>query len=74
REARPEAFPGGRDRAKVERLRSIADGISKRALVSVSATEREKLLDLLTVVRRNLASKRPSEARTNAEERTNGRV
>ena len=68
-------FLTARARAKVERLRSIADGISKRALATVSAAEREKLLDLLTVVRRNLASKwRPSEARANAEERPNGRV
>lgn len=67
-------FLTARARAKVERLRSIADGISKRALASVSATEREKLLDLLMVVRRNLASKRSSETRTNPEERPNGRV
>src|ERR1700752_3176793 len=67
-------FLTARARAKVERPRSIADGISKRALASVSATEREKLLDLLMVVRRNLASKRSSETRTNPEERPNGRV
>ena len=63
-----------RARAKVERLRAIADGISKRALATVSAAEREKLLDLLTLVRRNLASRRPSEARTNPEERPNGHL
>lgn len=67
-------FLTARARAKVERLRSIADGISKRALASVSAAEREKLLDLLTVVRRNLAGKRLSDARLNPEERPNGRV
>jgi DNA-binding MarR family transcriptional regulator len=67
-------FLTARARAKVERLRSIADGISKRALVGVGAAEREKLLDLLTVVRRNLANKRPADARSNPEERPNGRV
>src|SRR5882672_8468537 len=51
-------FLTARAKAKVERLRSIADGISKRALTGVSAADREKLLDLLTYVRRNLAARR----------------
>jgi DNA-binding MarR family transcriptional regulator len=63
-----------RARAKVERLRAIADGISKRALTGVSAADREKLLDLLVFLRRNLAMKRSADARlAQLEERANGR-
>jgi DNA-binding MarR family transcriptional regulator len=66
-------FLTARARAKVERLRSIADGISKRALTGVSTADREKLLDLLTFVRRNLAARRATDARSTTEERTHGR-
>lgn len=62
-----------RARAKVERLRSIADGIAKRALTGVSPTDRDKLLDLLSFVRRNLASRKAAELRAAAEDRVHGR-
>lgn len=67
-------FLTARARAKVERLRAIADGISKRALTGVSAADREKLLDLLAFVRRNLAARRATDSRSTTEERAHGRA
>jgi DNA-binding MarR family transcriptional regulator len=66
-------FLTARARAKVERLRAIGDGISKRAMTGLSAADREKLLDLLVSLRRNLASQRPTDARIQVEDRANGR-
>jgi MarR family transcriptional regulator, transcriptional regulator for hemolysin len=67
-------FLTARARAKVERLRAIADGITKRALTGVSAADREKLLDLLVLVRRTLAGNRGADAPQVAEERVHGRA
>jgi DNA-binding MarR family transcriptional regulator len=66
-------FLTARARAKVERLRAIGDGISKRAMTGLSAADREKLLDLLVSLRRNLANQRTTDARIPLEERANGR-
>jgi DNA-binding MarR family transcriptional regulator len=66
-------FLTARARAKVERLRAIGDGVSKRAMTGLSAGDRERLLDLLVSLRRNLASQRATDARIQMEERANGR-
>jgi len=66
-------FLSARARAKVERLRAIGDGISKRAMTGLSGADREKLLDLLVSLRRNLAGQRATDARIQPEERANGR-
>jgi MarR family transcriptional regulator for hemolysin len=56
-------FLTARARAKVERLRSIGEGVTRIAVTGLAADEREKLLDLLVFVRRNLAGSRSTNGR-----------
>jgi len=67
-------FLTARARAKVERLRSIAEGVTRIALTGLAPAEREKLLDLLAFVRRNLAGNRSANSKAAVvEEQTHGR-
>lgn len=67
-------FLTARARAKVERLRAIAEAIARRALSGFSAADREKLLDLLVLVRHNLGGQRGTEPSPVQEGRSHGRV
>ena len=66
-------FLTARARAKVERLRNIGEGVTRIALSGLAAAERDKLLDLLVFVRRNLAGNRAASPRNSVEEQAHGR-
>jgi DNA-binding MarR family transcriptional regulator len=63
-----------RARAKVERLRSIGEGVTKIAVSGLTPADRDKLLDLLVFVRRNLAGNRSASAKPAPEVRAHGRA